>query len=85
MAFFPRPTIAQATSFTWNRKGREKGGLNGGLEKIMKFVYIQEKAERSPFSHFPLSFSFFSSSSSSTFHCAPPENEKPPGYYRYVR
>lgn len=69
VAFFSRPTIAQATSFTRNRKGREKGGLNGGLEKIMKFVHIQAKAERSPFSYFPLSFS--SSSSSSTLHCTP--------------
>lgn len=43
--------VAQVTSFRWNIKGHEKGGLDRGLEKIMKFVHIQAKAERSSRSH----------------------------------
>lgn len=43
--------VAQVTSFRRNIKGHEKGGLDRGLEKIMKFVHIQAKAERSSRSH----------------------------------
>lgn len=43
--------VAQVTSFRRNIKGHEKGGLDRGPVKIMKFVHIQAKAERSFRSH----------------------------------
>ncbi len=43
--------VAQVTSFRRNIKEHEKGGLDRGPEKIMKFVHIQAKAERSSRSH----------------------------------